>query len=107
LAAVSMEDPQTWNRYAYVENMPPTNADPSGLGPRFHGGDVQTNCQQFCYDGFLPGMDEFDLAAMGLLPLQGGPGGFCPAQFTGCSRTICGTRGIRFDGSVSSFILGR
>jgi len=31
-AAVSMTSPQTWNRYAYVANMPLTEVDPSGMG---------------------------------------------------------------------------
>jgi RHS repeat-associated protein len=31
LAAVSLEDPQTWNRYAYVTNDPLTAVDPLGL----------------------------------------------------------------------------
>ena len=31
LAAVSLTDPQSWNRYAYVGNRPMTNVDPLGL----------------------------------------------------------------------------
>jgi len=31
LGAVNMENPQTWNRYAYVENGPLNAVDPLGL----------------------------------------------------------------------------
>ena len=33
LAAVDMSNPQTWNRYGYVANMPLTSIDPLGLDP--------------------------------------------------------------------------
>ena len=93
MSAVSPGDPQTWNRYAYVGNMPLNAVDPMGL--QIGGGnDVFGSARTSL------GFDEFDLAAMGLLPL-GGPGaGNCPAQFTGCSQTTGGyTIGVGVGGS--------
>ena len=35
MGAVSVESPQTWNRYAYVGNLPLTSVDPLGLEPHW------------------------------------------------------------------------
>jgi len=60
MSAVSPGDPQTWNRYAYVGNMPLNAVDPMGL--QIGGGnDVFGSARTSL------GFDEFDLAAMGLL----------------------------------------
>ena len=99
LGAANPANPQTWNRYTYVGNMPLNAVDPLGLKIA-EGGDV------FYHDqNSLAGLDEFDLAARGILPI-GGEAGFCPAQFTGCVRANGGTLGVRFDGTLSQFIFG-
>ena len=36
--AASLDDPQTWNMYAYARNNPTTVTDPSGLSPQLAGG---------------------------------------------------------------------
>jgi len=55
LKAVSLTDPQTWNRYAYVANRPMTNVDPLGMyycdfssiesTSQNGGGDNQSDCE--------------------------------------------------------------
>ncbi len=47
--AAMLEDPQTWNLYAYVRNDPMTLTDPSGLTPDQEGPDI-IGCTKECQD---------------------------------------------------------
>jgi RHS repeat-associated protein len=49
LSAVSLKDPQTWNRYAYVRNSPLHEVDPQGLKPGL-----------VCGDGLCASGDGYD-----------------------------------------------
>ncbi len=108
LAAVDITNPQSWNRYAYVENNPTNFFDPLGLDSIK--ADYCDKHPRVC-NGFndavgstppglgLFGVDEFDLAAAGLLPL-GPPSAAlpgCGAEFVTCVPTNGGTLG--FDSS--------
>ena len=98
LAAVDPSNPQSLNRYAYVINDPINWIDPLGLAgcdkderpchePHF-------NDAVSPFPGYGFGLDEFDLAAMGLLP-TGGPGAsYCPSAFMSCISFTGGVLGI-------------
>ena len=51
--AISLKDPQTWNRYVYVKNRPLTYVDPNGLWP--------THIHNQLYREALPGLSESQL----------------------------------------------
>src|SRR5712691_11632066 len=87
LAAVSLTDPQSWNRYAYLSNTPLTNVDPLGLAG---GSPIEclddSPCPHGIFDfdstaGFsLSGWNEFDLMQIpvydvGFHPLYSGETG--------------------------------
>jgi RHS repeat-associated protein len=64
LAAASTADPQSWNRYAYVNNSPLSSVDPSGLcpkGSKCSDDWVQLRNSYACYVERACGWDEFDV----------------------------------------------
>ena len=76
MAAVDPGNPQTWNRYAYVNNNPTNAIDPSGMAPRERCGvarDGEYMCTPLTEYGNINsgagsvmfGLDEFDYAMMG------------------------------------------
>jgi RHS repeat-associated protein len=102
-SAVSLSNPQTWNRYAYLTNNPLGLIDPSGLGPT--GGptcllDELGNCHggggggggSCTIDGFAA-----DCGVASSL-LQSGAGVQCPNNYCGigtstpyqCAGSVCG-----------------
>jgi len=134
LGAVDPTNPQSWNRYPYVNNAPTTNVDPLGLflGPCPDGERTGGPCEMWddtfslqfgrCYpillDGFATG-----LTTCGLRPLggeDGGPGGSKksaanngpvvvknPCQFQGraLSPSDYGTSGQQSRNSTTNLVL--
>ena len=83
LGAVSMENPQSWNRYAYVGNGPLNTVDPSGLRPwdKFDDSTGASGCEgPDCSTTYLNGVQVSQLAASALLSAGAAalcPGGVC------------------------------
>jgi len=87
MAAVTPENPQSWNRYAYVMNRPLNSVDPDGLdgGPDFSGCGTDPLCyqsrandyaHQFSGNNCAPLHCEVDPIGMELYGINGLPGIF-------------------------------
>jgi RHS repeat-associated protein len=110
--AGDITNPQSLNRYAYVLNNPTGLVDPLGLDPKDPCDRNPTSriCTGFndafgsnAPGIFAPGLDEFDLALLGLLPGTSIYSGFCPAQFASCVSTPGGYIGFDNAGNGTAF----
>lgn len=103
IGAVSMENPQTWNRYAYVVNSPLTGVDPAGLwrSDVFGSG---VNGDSFRDTGgawFAAQIQEFKIEAGLIDPVQEGLNSYVSwvnaIQQNGGSTTVVGGKPYRID----------
>ena len=94
LAAVDPSNPQTWNRYAYVNNNPLSNVDPTGLRDCLSGGGV-VPCSYGPYPDDPPAQDDDPTYDFSWLPLSSRGPYYTVAEWDDIHGRACGVVPLR------------